>query len=58
MTAIVTYAHRYKPTRRKKKAQAAALTGPAIVTATSKRDQARRREMANEYWETGYGWAV
>jgi hypothetical protein len=39
--AIVTYAHRPKRAPRKK-AKAAAITGPAIVTATSKRD--RRRE--------------
>ena len=37
MTRIVTYAHRYKRPPRKK-AQAAAITGPAVVTAKSKRN--------------------
>jgi hypothetical protein len=36
MTRIVTYVHRPKRPLRKK-AQAAAITGPAIVTAASKR---------------------
>ena len=36
MTRIVTYAHRYKRPPRKK-AQAAAITGPAIVTGKGKR---------------------
>jgi hypothetical protein len=45
--SIVTYVHRPKRPPRKK-AQAAAITGPAIVTATSKRDRAiRRREEAD-----------
>jgi hypothetical protein len=39
---IVTYAHRPKRAPRKK-AKAAAITGPAIVTAASKRDRDRRR---------------
>jgi hypothetical protein len=42
--SIVTYVHRPKRPPRKK-AQATAITGPAIVTAASKRDRAiRRRE--------------
>ena len=46
--SIVTYVHRPKRPPRKK-AQAAAITGPAIVTAASKRDRAmRRREEAND----------
>ena len=45
---IVTYAHRLKRPPRKK-AKAAAITGPAIVTAASKRDRAiRRREIADD----------
>ena len=40
--SIVTYVHRSKRPPRKK-AQAAAITGPAIVTATSKRERAIRR---------------
>jgi hypothetical protein len=44
---IVTYAHRPKRPPRKK-AQAAAITGPAIVTATSKRDRDRSREMVDD----------
>ena len=46
--SIVTYVHRpNRPLR--KKAQAAAITGPAIVTAASKRDRAiRRREEADD----------
>jgi hypothetical protein len=36
MTRIVTYAHRYKRPPRKK-AQAAAITGPTIVTGKGKR---------------------
>jgi hypothetical protein len=43
MTRIVTYTHRPKRAQRKK-AKAAAITGPTIVTTTSKRDQDRRRE--------------
>ena len=44
--SIVTYAHRPKRPPRKK-AKAAAITGPAIVTVTSKRDRIiRRREEA------------
>jgi hypothetical protein len=39
MTRIVSYVHRPKRAPRKK-AQAAAITGPPIVTATSKRPQA------------------
>ena len=38
---IVTYAHRPKRPPRKK-AKAAAITGPAIVTVTSKQDRIRR----------------
>ncbi|HME20018.1 MAG TPA: hypothetical protein VKI44_01400 [Acetobacteraceae bacterium] len=34
---IVTYAHRPKRPPRKRKAQPAAITGPAIVTTTSKK---------------------
>ena len=40
---IVTYAHRPKRAPRKK-VQAAAITGPTIVTSASKRDRDRRRE--------------
>jgi hypothetical protein len=40
--SIVTYVHRPKRPPRKK-AQAAAITGLAIVTAASKRDRAIRR---------------
>ena len=47
MTRIVTYAHRPKRAPRKK-AQAAAITGPAIVTATSKRN----RERGAARWST------
>jgi hypothetical protein len=43
MTRIVNYVHRPKRPPRKK-AQAAVITGPAIVTATSKRDRDRRRK--------------
>jgi hypothetical protein len=43
MTRIVTYTHRYKRPLHKK-AKAAAIPGPAIVTAASKRDRTRRRE--------------
>jgi hypothetical protein len=39
--SIVTYVHRPKRPPRKK-AQAAAISGPAIVTAASKRDRAIR----------------
>ena len=42
---IVTYAHRYKRPPRKK-AKAAAITGPAIVKAPSKSER-RRREGAD-----------
>ena len=45
MTRIVSYVHRPKRAPRKK-GQTAAITGPAIVSATSKRD--RRREMADD----------
>jgi hypothetical protein len=46
--SIVTYVHRPKRPPRKK-AQAAAITGPAIVTAVSKRDRAiRRREQTDD----------
>jgi hypothetical protein len=45
---IVTYAHRHK--RPPRKAQAAAVTGPAIVKATSER--IRRREEADDGQET------
>jgi hypothetical protein len=48
MTRIVTYAHRPKRQPRKPKAQAAAITGPAIVTATSKRDRDPRRKDADD----------
>ena len=44
MSRIVTYVHRPKRPPRKK-AQAAAITGPAIVTTTSKR---RRCEEADD----------
>jgi hypothetical protein len=44
---IVTYAHRPKRAPRKK-AQAAAITGPAIVIAASKRDRERRRETVDD----------
>jgi hypothetical protein len=49
MTRIVTYTHRPKRAPRKT-AKAAAITGPAIVTTTSKRDRriTRRREMADD----------
>jgi hypothetical protein len=40
---IVTYAHHYKRPPRKK-VKAAAITGPAIVTAASKHDRDRHRE--------------
>jgi hypothetical protein len=46
--SIVTYVHRPKRPPRKK-AQAAAITGPAIVTAASKRDRAiQHREEADD----------
>jgi hypothetical protein len=46
--SIVTYVHRPKRPPRKK-AQAAAITGPAIVTAASKRVKAiQRREEADD----------
>jgi hypothetical protein len=47
MTRIVTYAHRPKRSPQKK-AKAAAITGPAIVTATGKRDRDRRREVVDD----------
>jgi hypothetical protein len=47
---IVTYAHRLKRPPRKK-AKAAAITGPAIVTVTSKRNRIRRSEMADDNTE-------
>jgi hypothetical protein len=46
--SIVTYAHRPKRPPRKPKAQAAAITGPAIVIAASKRDRERRRETVDD----------
>jgi hypothetical protein len=46
--SIVTYVQRPKRPPRKK-AQAAAITGPAIFTASSKRDRAiRRREKPDD----------
>jgi hypothetical protein len=46
--SIVTYVHRPKRPPRKK-AQAAAITGPAIVTTASKRDRIiRHREEADD----------
>ena len=51
---IVTYAHRLKRPPRKK-AKAAAMTGPAIVTVTSKRNRIRRREMADDNTEASPG---
>ncbi len=47
MTRIVTYVHRPKRPPRKK-AQAAAITGPVIVTATSTRDRERHRETVDD----------
>jgi hypothetical protein len=47
MTRIVTSTYRPKRAPRKK-AKAVAITGPAIVTATSKRDRDRRREMVDD----------
>jgi hypothetical protein len=48
MSRIVTYVHRPKRPPRKK-AQAAAITGLAIVAAKSERDRAiRRREEADD----------
>jgi hypothetical protein len=47
MTRIVTYAHRPKRPPRKK-ANAATITGPAIVTADGKRDRGRCREMVDD----------
>ena len=47
MTRIVTSTYRPKRAPRKK-AKAAAITGPAIVTATNKRDRDRRREMVDD----------
>jgi hypothetical protein len=48
---IVTHAYRPKRAPRKRKAQATAITGPAIVTVTSKRDSIRRREEADQNTE-------
>jgi hypothetical protein len=49
MTRIVTSTYRPKRPPRKPKAQAAAITGPAIVTAASRRARAiRRREEADD----------
>jgi hypothetical protein len=46
---IVTYAHRPRRSPRQKPAKAAAVNGPAIVTASSKRDRiTRRREVADD----------
>jgi len=45
MTRIVTSTYRPKRPPRKPKAQAAVITGPAIVTATSKRDRAPRHDI-------------
>ena len=46
--SIVTYVHRPKRPPRKK-VQAAAITGPAVVTAASNRDRAiRRRDGADD----------
>jgi hypothetical protein len=46
--SIVTYVHRLKRSPRKK-AQATAITGPAVVTAASKRERIiRRREEADD----------
>jgi hypothetical protein len=51
MTRIVTYVHRPKRAP-PKKAQAAAITGPAIVTVTGKRDRVlRRRKEADQNTE-------
>jgi hypothetical protein len=47
---IVTHVHRPKRAPRKK-AKAAAITNPAIVTATSKRDRFRHREAADDNTE-------
>jgi hypothetical protein len=47
MTRIVTYVHRPKRPPRKK-AQAASITSPPIVSVTSKRDLDRRREADDE----------
>ena len=47
MTRIVTSTYRPKRAPRKK-AKAAAITGPAIVTAASKRDRTRRRKDATD----------
>ena len=41
---IVTYTHRLKRAPRKRKAQAAAIAGPTIVTAAGKHDRDRRCE--------------
>ena len=52
MTRLVTYTHRPKRAPRKK-AQAAAIAGPAVVTAPSKRDRDRRRA-ANDSQEASH----
>jgi hypothetical protein len=44
---IVTHAYRPKRAPRKK-AKAAAITGPAMVRATSKQDRDRRRDAADD----------
>jgi hypothetical protein len=44
MTRIVTSIYCLKRAPRKRKAQAAVITGPAVVTANSKRDRDRRLE--------------
>jgi hypothetical protein len=46
-TRIVTHAYRPKRAPRKM-TKAAAITGPVIVTASSKRDTIRRREAADD----------
>jgi hypothetical protein len=48
MTHIVTYIHRPKRAPRKRKAQAAAITGPTIVTGNGKRDRDQRRELGDD----------
>jgi hypothetical protein len=49
MARIVTYVHRPKRPPRKRTAQAAAITGPAIVKTASKRDRIiRRRKEADD----------
>jgi hypothetical protein len=48
MTRIVTSTYRPKRAPRKPKAQAAVITGPAIITAASKSDRDRRRKDADD----------